>query len=1314
MSATHDAAQPAARLMAPEDFVHLHVHSEYSLLDGSITVKKLVKELASRGVKAAALTDHDAMHGAVEYWLACKDAKINGIVGWEANVPFLFGPRAEARNGPLGHLVLLAENDQGYKNLIKLCTLANTTGKNAPHADATAITWEELERHSEGLICLTACLKGELATHALQGDDDHARAFVARLLQVFGPDDVFVELIDNGLSDQARVLPRLVSLAREAGVGIVATADVHYLKPRDRETHLSLLAIKHKLQKADVRGMDPSLTFHLKTYEEMEAAFSRWPEALLNTKVIGQRCKLAIDTKSIFMPDYRQREDESADDCIVRLSREGLIERRPAIEAALGARFSPDLWKEYEERLEYELSVINKMKFAGYFLIVQDFINWAKNQSIPVGPGRGSAAGSLVTYALKITNIDPIRFNLLFERFLNPERISMPDIDTDFCQDRRGEVLEYVYQRYGRRSVAQIVTFGRLMAKAAIKNLARINGWGFNESNDFAKLVPEKPGITLAEALESEERLKERLEADDRAKGLWDGAVEIEGILNSLGIHAAGVIISDRNLDEIAPLLESEGQVVTQFENKYAEKVGLIKFDFLGLKTLTVIDRAVKLVHARHDPTFSIEDVELEDPKVYESISTAHVTGVFQLESNGMRKLIADLKPTCFNDIIAVLALFRPGPLGSGMVEDFVLRKHGKNPVEYLFPELEPILEDTYGVIVYQEQVQKIAAVLASYSLGEADLLRRAMGKKDKNEMERQKARFVEGSTKNGHPAEKAGDLFDLMAKFAEYGFNKSHTAAYGWVTYQTAFLKTYFPTEFMTAIMTCDLDNTDKIVTYVRDCRRLGLTLLPPSVNLSRFEFSVPAERVIQFGLGAVKGLGKGIIDGIVAERDARGPFRTVPEFIARVDARRLNRKVMETLVKAGAFDDISTNRAEILGNVDAWLRIVTKNFDQHEQCGGGMFDAFAIEAPAPAATLASRPKGASVDEGRSKGAEGGAKGNKKGRRPGVRFEPDARPTLLVPSPCEQAHLLLGVQLKKTPAWSYLKQLDDEKLTLGFYMSGHPSDIFAADFSEMAGAPLSDAVLFIDEGNAVAQGKGRHRRRTVRFTGLVTMALEKKKIQDNAKFGVYKLEDGTGELEIMLYAEQYAALTRKFQVGDCVWAECEVRPGIEDGSVRGVAKSIGFVADLRKDLLKRLVVAVDNDFVAVKSDVDKLLDLLRRNPGATAVTLEVRYPQEDLRFVAELEGFAIAPSDELVTALENTWPGRIELLRVYRPALVAQPQGRPGTELIQGGGPRTGQSPSPRSASFAQPPPPNQMPAFLDDGDPGPSDFGAPDVGYA
>lgn len=1223
----------AAAAPVMQEFVHLHVHSEYSLLDGSIKVKRLVKELVARQAKAAALTDHDGLHGAVEFYLECQKEKINGIIGYEANVTPLYLQESKL---PF-HLVLLAENNQGYANIIKLCSLANTSGRNRMGPESIVVDWEELKTYSSGIICLTSCLKGELQQLLLKDESAKAESFVEHLKEVFGPHNVFVELIDNNIPEQKKLIPRQVALAEKSSLGIVATADVHYLKSTDRDTHLSLLAIKHKLQKTDMQGFDPAMTFHLSSAEEMIAKFKDYPEAISNTVAISNRCKIAIDTKSIFMPDFRQRPEETADDCLARLSREMLEERKPAIRQWVGDSFSEDVWNNYKERLEYELAVINKMKFAGYFLIVQDFINWAKERGIPVGPGRGSAAGSLVTYALRITNIDPIRFNLLFERFLNPERISMPDIDTDFCMDRRGEVLDYVYKRYGARNVSQIVTFGRMMAKNALKNLARILGWSFNDSNEFAKLIPEQAGITLEQAFKEEERLRDRLENDERARILWNGALAIEGTLNSLGIHAAGVIISDRALDESCPQLESEGQMITQFEHKFAEKIGLIKFDFLGLKTLTVIEKAVQEIRKKHDPEFNIENIDLEDPKVYEMISTAHLTGIFQLESNGMRKLISELKPTCFSDVVAVEALFRPGPLGSGMVADFVNRKHGKTAVEFPFPELEPILADTYGVIVYQEQVQKIASVLADYSLGEADLLRRAMGKKDKAEMERQKARFVEGAEKNGHNPVRVSEFFDLIAKFAEYGFNKSHSAAYAYVTFQTAFLKTYFPTEFMAAIMSCDLDNTDKIVGYVRDCKRLNINLLPPSVNSAEFEFTIPAPMTIQFGLGAIKGLGKGIIDLITAERERNGTFETVPEFIARLDPRKINKKVIESLIKAGAFDEIATNRAELLVNSDSWLRSISKESERQDSVGEGIFDLFA-EAPRTDSTS---------NENSNPNSQLTTEKTRTSRQSNLfrprKFNPLALPTRTIPEKNIVHNLLAGVQLKKSSPWSLLDQLNHEKAALGFYMCGHPADLLADDLSEIAQAPISDALLFLDSDETPD-----HKRRTLKIAGIVTLALEKI-TKEGKKFGVYRIEDGTGDIEISVFANQYAALVNKPKVGEATWMELKVRRGIEEGSVKGICQTLGSVSDKRAELAKQILLVAEETFIQRSENIDELTALLSKHRGQTPLALDIAWVTEQVQLRAKLKKYPVHPTDELIFTLENKWPGELQVRRIYR-----------------------------------------------------------------
>lgn len=1223
-----------ANAPAHPEFVHLHVHSEYSLLDGSIKVKKLVKELAARGATAAALTDHDGMHGAVEYYLECQKEKINGIIGYEANVPPLILTDAKS---PF-HLVMLAENNDGYANIVKLCSFANTTGRNLLGPESIVVSWETLKEHKDGIICLTSCLKGELQQLLLNGQSEKAESFVDELVSVFGQANVFLEMIDNGIPEQRSLLPVLASIAEKKSIGIVATADVHYLRPSDKDTHLSLLAIKHKLQKSDVQGFDPSFSFHLATAEEMREKFASYPEALANTVAISQRCKITIDTKSIFMPDFRQRPDETADDCLARLSYEMLEERKPAIQRWMGDSFSDEAWKTYMDRLEYELGIINKMKFAGYFLIVQDFINWAKEQGIPVGPGRGSAAGSLVTYALRITNIDPIRFNLLFERFLNPERVSMPDIDTDFCMDRRGEVINYVYERYGARNVSQIVTFGRMMAKNALKNLARILGWSFNESNEFAKLIPEQPGITLEQAYKDEERLRTKVENEERTKTLWNGALAIEGTLNSLGIHAAGVIISDRALDESCPQLESEGQMITQFENKFAEKIGLIKFDFLGLKTLTVIEKAVKEIRKKHKPDFNIENIDLEDPKVYDMISTAHLTGIFQLESNGMRKLISELKPTCFSDIVAVEALFRPGPLGSGMVADFVNRKHGRTAVEFPFAELEPILADTYGVIVYQEQVQKIAAILANYSLGEADLLRRAMGKKDKAEMERQKSRFIEGAQKNGHDPIRVSEFFDLIAKFAEYGFNKSHSAAYAYVTFQTAFLKTYYPTEFMAAIMSCDLDNTDKIVAYVRDCKRLGIQLLPPSVNSAEFEFTIPASMTIQFGLGAIKGLGKGIIELITSDRQRDGLFETVPEFIARLDPRKINKKVLESLIKAGAFDQIATNRAELLANSDSWLRSISKESERQDLVGEGIFDLFAESNSTQANTETHRSAVAGAEQIKA------ARVNQKSSEPAKKFNPLLIPTKTTPEfNTSKNNLLAGVQLKRTKPWSLTEQLGLEKATLGFYMCGHPADILADDFSEIAQAPINDCVLFLDGDDTP-----EHKRRTVKVAGIVMLALEKV-TKEGKKFGVYRLEDSTGEIEVSVFANQYAALVNKPKVGDAMWMELKVRRGIEEGSVKGICQAVGLISEKRNELAKQILLVAEESFLTRHENLDELATFLGQHRGSTPLALDVQWSSERVHLRAKLGKYSVTPSDDFILSLENKWPGEIQVKRIYR-----------------------------------------------------------------
>jgi DNA polymerase-3 subunit alpha len=1179
-------------------FVHLHVHTEYSLLDGSIQVPRLVSALSAMGQSACAITDHASMHGVIEFSLACAKAGINGVIGCELNVVTF----SSELSSPSHHLVILAENNAGWSNLIKLCSLAATKGTSLAGPDSYAVTLDDLREHATGLICLTSCTKGELAKLVQLGRNECASLFLDALVSIFGRSNLFVELTDNMLAEQLEIRESLVRTARNHSLGIVATGDVHYLRKSDKQTHISLLAIKHKLKRPEVQTLDhEEYDFSLATGSEMAARFADYPDAIANTRVIADRCKVTLTTNVFYMPDFRETPDESADDCLCRLSRLGLESRKSTIAQVQGSRFTDDVWSSYKERLEYELSVIKAMKFAGYFLIVQDFINWAKNQNIPVGPGRGSAAGSIVTYALRITNIDPIRFNLLFERFLNPERISMPDIDTDFCQDRRQEVLDYCYRRYGQSNVSQIVTFGRMMARNAIKNLARISGWSFNDSNDFAKLIPESPGITLADALKDSDALRDRLARDERARDLWDESLTIEGTLSSLGIHAAGVIISDRPLDELCPVMESEGQILTQIEHKYAEKIGLIKFDFLGLKTLTTINKAVQFVSQTRSVSLDIDNIDLEDPRVYEMISTACVTGVFQLESSGMRKLVSELRPSCFSDIVAILALFRPGPLGSGMVDDFVLRKHGEKAVEYPLPQLEDILADTYGVIVFQEQVQKIAAVLANYSLGEADLLRRAMGKKDAKEMEKQKARFVSGCEENKIDPQIASDIFDLMAKFAEYGFNKSHTAAYGFVTYQTAFLKTYYPTCFMAAIMSCDLGDTDKIVTYLRDCKRMGIPIDPPDINSSTYEFQVSRSDSIVYGLGAIKGVGKGICEEIVAERLRGGPFIHLPEFIARVGARKLNKKVIESFIKAGAFDCFDKNRNKLMVNMDNWLRTISREQERVVSVGAGLFD-----------------------------------------------DPDQ-------SSGDLASLLLGIQQTEAGYWPLLVELEHEKSVLGTYLSGHPADLFESDFKvfrtcQLAAISKQSEVSESNGRGKSPEGGGYQAPKPIRIAGLLT-SLSEKRTKDGEKFAILKLEDSSGDVEVSIFPQQYAALDFRFVIGEPMWMSCIARKGIELGSVRLSCRELGRIDDLIKDRRRILSLRLKHaeNWLENPQRLDELLEYFHNHPGPSRLEIELSLADERMNVRANVTQATASSSLAVLNEIDKRWPRLIEASALYR-----------------------------------------------------------------
>ena len=878
--------------MQKSDYVPLHVHTEYSLLDGAIKINELIKTASAYRMPAVAITDHGNIFGAIEFYRAAKKAGLKPIIGCEVYV----APdgRFNRKSSPSGenafHLILLARNMDGYRNLVMLVSKAYLEG----FYYKPRIDMDLLEQYSGGLIALSSCLHGEIPYHLSQGMVDEAREIAIRYKNILGPGNFYLEVQDNGLELQNEVNRRLVELSRDLHIGLAATNDCHYLRKEDSRAHDILLCIQTgKTINARERLRFETDQLYFKSPEEMKAAFSEIPEAVLNTREIAERCNLEFKLDTFLLPKFEVESGETPEDYLERLSREGL--KRKVGEAP------PET---YLRRLDYELDTIKKMGFASYFLIVWDFINFARNRGIPVGPGRGSAAGSLVAFCLDITEIDPIRYNLLFERFLNPDRISMPDIDVDFCKDRRPEVINYVAAKYGSEHVAQIITFGSMAARAVIRDVGRALDIPYAEVDRIAKLVPGGPNVTIDAAMATEPKLKEACKASPEIKELIEIAKRLEGLSRHASTHAAGVVISPSPLTDYTPLYKSpsDESVTTQFDMKSIEAIGLLKFDFLGLKTLTVIQETLRYLEGT-DKAVDIKSIPFDDRKTYELLSAGLTTGVFQLESSGMKDILVKMQPGRFEDLIALVALYRPGPIGSGMIDDFISRKKGLTKTEYELPQLKEILDETYGVILYQEQVMRIANKLAGFTMGQADVLRKAMGKKDRDKMKKLLDEFVKGATANGIEEAKARRIFDLMAFFAEYGFNKSHSAAYAYLSYQTAYLKAHFPVEFMAANLSQE-DSTDKIVRLINECRAMGIDILPPDINLSESRFTVVGNS-IRFGLDAVKGVGEAAVEQILqARRD--GPFKSIEDLIRRVTTRKVNRKVMESLVKAGALDSL------------------------------------------------------------------------------------------------------------------------------------------------------------------------------------------------------------------------------------------------------------------------------------------------------------------------------------------------------------------------------------------------------------------------
>src|SRR5512134_2777185 len=892
-------------------FVHLHLHTQFSLLDGANQIDPLVQQIKSFGQPAVAMTDHGNMFGAVEFYRKAKETGVKPIIGCEAYMAL--GSRLAKKDSGLSHndyyhLILLARNLTGYQNLIKLVSKAYLEGfYYKPRMDK-----DILKEHHEGLIALSGCLSGEIPYLIGQKDMAGAMAVAGEFQEIFGKEHFYLEVQANGLDHQRIANAGLIEIHKKLGIPLAGTNDCHYLKKEDSRPHELMLCLQTGKTLSDPARMKfDTDQLYVKSTEEIAPAFAEFPGAVSNTCRIADSCDLELALNKTHLPQYKVPEGYTRESYVEHLAVEGLrfrLKDRPStIPSAV-----------YEQRLREELMVICSMGFAGYFLIVWDIIRFARSRGIPVGPGRVSAAGSLVAYALRITDLDPLVYTLLFERFLNPERVSLPDIDMDFCMDRRGEVLNYVVEKYGSDHVAQIITFGTLGAKAAIRDVGRVLELPYAEADKVAKLVPNQLNITLEQALEAEPRLRELVDTDPKVRELMTIARSLEGLARHASTHAAGVVISEGPLTDHVPLYKgASDEIVTQYSMGDVEKIGLVKFDFLGLKTLTMIRRAETLINeGRPDERpLTVDQVPYTDPQTFALLSSGKTTGIFQLESSGMRDLLTGFKPDRFEDIIAIIALYRPGPMD--LIPDFIKRKQGKVPITYETPELEPILKDTYGVIVYQEQVMAIANKIAGFSLGQADILRRAMGKKKPEEMEKLRVKFLDGAKQNKIPEKKADKLYELIQKFAGYGFNKSHAAAYAVVCYHTGYLKAHYPTEFMAALMTSDMGNQDKIVGYFTECRDLGIKVLGPDVNESQKHFAV-VDGAIRFGLAAIKNVGEGAVEAIIEVRNETGPFRSFFDLFRRVDLRKLNKRMMEGLIKAGAFDSMGGRRSQYLAVLD------------------------------------------------------------------------------------------------------------------------------------------------------------------------------------------------------------------------------------------------------------------------------------------------------------------------------------------------------------------------------------------------------------
>jgi DNA polymerase III subunit alpha len=1193
-------------------FTHLHLHTQYSLLDGAIRVKDLFPKVHELGMDTVAVTDHGNMFGAIDLYTEAKAAGIKLIFGCETYVAAT--DRHDRTNRRNYHLILLAKNQAGYKNL----SFLNSKGYLEGFYYNPRIDKQILREHSEGLIGLSACLGGEIAQTLEKNGVAAAEETAKEYAAMFAPGDFYLELMPTPTPEQDTLNGELKRMGRKLGIPLVATNDCHYVNRTDAAAHDVLMAIQTGKSLKDEKRLKHVVdSYYMKSPAEMEAAFKDVPEAIENTLAIAAACDVKLKFDQTYLPNYKVPEGETLDTYIAKLIDQGL-ERRFREYSERGTAFDPD---RYRERCKHELAVIQKMGFSGYFLIVWDFINWAKEHGIPVGPGRGSGAGSAVAWALRITDIDPIEFKLLFERFLNPERVSMPDFDVDFCMNRRDEVIKYVQDKYGREQVGQIATFHQLKARGVIRDIARAMEFPFAEADKLAKLVPEPvqgKSPPVREAIEQTPELKQLYNESPLHRELLDIAAALEGLNRHAGMHAAGVVIAEQPLWEYVPCFRGQNdEIVTQFAMKEVEKAGLVKFDFLGLKTLTVIQTAVKLINQQRPAPdqLDIDRIAKDDPAVFRLIARGDTTGVFQLESSGFREILKKLKPDCLEDIIAAVALYRPGPLEGGMVDDFIDRKHGRKKVEYPHPWLEDILKDTYGVIVYQEQVMQIAQVLGGYSLGGADLLRRAMGKKKPEEMAKQKAIFMEGAQKLQVDPKTADYVFDLMEKFAGYGFNRSHSAAYGWVTYQTAYLKAHYPHEFMAGLMSCDADNIDNVVKFIAEARAMGLTVERPDINESDQDFTVtevnpievrpmqggrthitPREsrdsgvtvgsgtKLIRFGLGAVKGVGANAVEAILEARKTDGKFTSIFELCRRVDTQKCNRRVLEQLIKSGALDGLpgAHHRAQLLVALEGALE---RGAAEQRDRRSGQTSLFGLLTAAEPQAAAGAPS-------------------------------------------------LGEAYPEIEIWSPKQLLAFEKEALGFYVSGHPLDRYRSDLTRYATATTSDFA-------AGAKAVGDHA-----IGGIVSQYREMitKKGDKMARFA---LEDTEGTFEVIAFPKTFEKVRSVLVSDEPILCSGQVK---NEGTTEApewkmLLETAAPLSELRQQKTSRVDIHLNADQLT-HDQVDELKTILANatRGGCTAV-VRLKIAQRAEAVIPLPEAWAVAPTEDLLTRLERLFGDRVATL---------------------------------------------------------------------